>query len=149
MSAQWKGALTGRIKARLAPRFLANTVARSTAALLPEITVWSGELRFAAWQTSPCADSAHTFSTSSAAMATIAAIAPTPTGTASCIYLPRLRTVRTASANDGVPAATLAEYSPRLCPTTYDGVIPCDWSTRHAATDAVRIAGWVISVSLS
>ena len=29
----------------------------------------------------------------------MAAIAPTPTGTASCIYLPRLRTVRTASAN--------------------------------------------------
>ena len=28
----------------------------------------------------------------------MAAIAPTPTGTASCIYLPRLRTVRTASA---------------------------------------------------
>jgi len=31
-------------------------------------------------------------------MPSIAAIAPTPTGTADCIYLPRLRTVRTASA---------------------------------------------------
>ena len=45
--------------ARLAPRCLASSAARSTAALLPEITVWSGELRFAAWQTSPCAASSQ------------------------------------------------------------------------------------------
>ena len=45
-------------------------------------------------------------------------MAPTPTGTASCMYLPRLRTVRTASAKVIVPAATCAEYSPRLWPAT-------------------------------
>src|SRR5664280_2790876 len=50
--------------------------------------------------------------------ARMAAMAPTPTGTASCMYLPRLRTVRTASVNDRVPAPTCAEYSPRLCPAT-------------------------------
>ena len=31
---------------------------------------------------------------------------------------PRRRTIRSASANDIVPAATLAEYSPRLWPAT-------------------------------
>ena len=49
-------------------------------------------------------------------------MAPTPTGTASCMYLPRLRTVRTASAKFRVPAATWAEYSPRLWPATNAGL---------------------------
>jgi hypothetical protein len=44
----------------------------------------------------------------------MAAIAPSPTGTASCMYRPRRFTVRSASAKDSVPAATCAEYSPRL-----------------------------------
>jgi hypothetical protein len=48
----------------------------------------------------------------------IAAIAPCPAGTASCMYVPRLRTSFTASANFNDPAATSAEYSPRLCPAT-------------------------------
>ena len=38
------------------------------------------------------------------------------------MYLPRLRTVRTASAKLRVPAATCAEYSPRLCPATKAGL---------------------------
>ena len=59
----------------------------------------------------------------SSARARIAAIAPTPTGTASCIYLPRLRTVRTASAKLMLPAATCAEYSPSECPATKLGAI--------------------------
>src|SRR5208337_4358532 len=71
------------------------------------------------------------------------------TGTASCIYLPRLRTVRTASAKASVPAATCAEYSPRLCPATESGFRPFSCNTRHAATEAVRMAGCVISVSFS
>jgi len=66
----------------------------------------------AAWQTSRCAAPFAASPAASAAIALtwssgiprIAAIAPTPTGTASCIYLPRLRTVRTASANVNVPA---------------------------------------------
>src|SRR5215813_2956515 len=38
ISAQWKGADTGRIIARLAPLVFAISTARSTAALLPETT---------------------------------------------------------------------------------------------------------------
>ena len=51
--AQWKGALTGSSRARLAPRALAISSARSTAPRCPETTTWAGSLSFAAWQTSP------------------------------------------------------------------------------------------------
>ena len=44
----------------------------------------------------------------------MAAIVPTPRGTADCIYCPRLFTERTASSNDKAPAQTNAEYSPKL-----------------------------------
>ena len=40
------------------------------------------------------------------------------------MYRPRRRTVRRASAKDSVPAATCAEYSPRLCPAANDGLQP-------------------------
>jgi hypothetical protein len=43
MSAQWKGALTGRGTARRAPLALQRADAFSTAAAAPEITVWPGE----------------------------------------------------------------------------------------------------------
>ena len=62
----------------------------------------------------------------SASRPRIAAIAPSPTGTASCMYRPRRLTVRRASAKDNVPAATCAEYSPRLCPAATAGASPCD-----------------------
>ena len=52
-------------------------------------------------------------------------------------------------ANENVPAATLAEYSPRLCPATKAGVSPRDASSRHAAVLTARMAGWVFSVSVS
>ena len=51
-------------------------------------------------------------------------MAPTPIGTASCMYSPRRLTVRTASAKPIAPAATSAEYSPRLCPATQSGRAP-------------------------
>ncbi len=76
-------------------------------------------------------------------------MAPSPTGTASCMYCPRRRTVRRASAKDSVPAATCAEYSPRLWPAAKAARIPRDSTRRHAATLAARIAGWVFSVSSS
>ena len=47
MRAQWKGALTGSMTVRLAPACLQRSAARSTAAVAPEMTVWSGELRLA------------------------------------------------------------------------------------------------------
>ena len=40
ISAQWNGAVTGSSIARLAPLALAISIARSTAALSPEITTW-------------------------------------------------------------------------------------------------------------
>ena len=102
----------------MAPRSSASLVARSTAPVLPEITICSGELMLAGSQTSPCAASRQTSATLSGAIPRIAAMAPTPMGTASCMYLPRLRTVQRASANVIVPEATCAEYSPKLCPAT-------------------------------
>src|SRR6267378_4382972 len=78
-----------------------------------------------------------------------AAIAPTPAGTASCIYVPRLRTNCTASANFSAPAATSAEYSPRLCPATKSGLNPFSPNTRCTATEQAKIAGCVLAVSLS
>ena len=76
-----------------------------------------------------------------------AAIAPVPTGTASCMYWPRARTVRTASDKLKAPAATSAEYSPRLCPATNDGRrfrFPRGAKRRYRN---VRIAGCVFSVN--
>ncbi len=61
---------------------------------------------------------------------------------------PRRRASFTASENSSAPAATSAEYSPRLCPATKSGVMPCFSSARYAATETVRIAGCVFSVSL-
>ena len=48
ISAQWKGAETGSSSARLAPRALAISTARSTAALWPETTTCAGSLSLAA-----------------------------------------------------------------------------------------------------
>jgi len=55
--------------------------------------------------------------------------------------------MRTASTKLNVPAATWAEYSPRLWPATNDGRMPRRSSSRNAAMLAVRIAGCVFSVS--
>ena len=46
---------------------------------------------------------------------------------------PRLRTRRTASAKRRLPAATSAEYSPRLWPATKSGASPASRSTSKAA----------------
>ena len=48
----------------------------------------------------------------------IAAIAPSPTGTAACMALPRMRSSRAVSASENVPAAASAEYSPSEWPAT-------------------------------
>src|SRR6202040_2948712 len=73
-------------------------------------------------------------------------MAPCPAGTASCIYCPRLRMSCTASENFSAPAATSAEYSPKLCPATKSGVMPLSASTRYTATEHVKIAGCVLAV---
>src|SRR5450759_4186981 len=68
-----------------------------------------------------CAEAARTASSSSPR---IAAMAPCPCGTASCIAWARKRTSGSASRNDNTPAATSAVYSPRLCPATNAGSTP-------------------------
>src|SRR5712692_11878374 len=65
------------------------------------------------------------------------------------MYCPRLRTNCTASENFSGPAATKAEYSPKLCPATKSGVTPFSASTRCTATEQVKIAGCVLAVCFS
>ncbi len=129
------------------PRSLASATARSTAARWPATTICWGEFTFATPTMSPCAASAHTRSTSVRSSPMIAAIAPVPTGTACCISSPRLRTMRTASANRRARATASAEYSPRLWPAASVGSSPRSAHAAEAATDAVRTAGWVLAVS--
>src|SRR5246127_92566 len=62
------------------------------------------------------------------------------------MYVPRLRTNCTASENVSEPAATSAEYSPKLCPATKSGSNPCSAATRNTATEQLKIAGWVFAV---
>ncbi len=135
--------------ARLAPLAEACSTARLTAAALPEMTVCSGELRFAGPTTWPSLALRQISATWPGRSPRIAAMAPSPAGTASCMYLPRRRTRRTASANDSDPATTSAEYSPRLWPATKSGRMPFSSRIRSMATETVRIAGCVFSVSFS
>ena len=79
----------------------------------------------------------------------IAAIAPVPTGTASCMNSPRWRTTRTASRIRTAPDTTSAEYSPRLWPAVSAGVRPRSAHAAAAATLAVKTAGCVFAVSAS
>lgn len=79
----------------------------------------------------------------------MAAIAPSPAGTARCMSSPRRRTSRRASAKSRAPAATSAEYSPRLWPATATGApgtAPSSASARWMASEQVRSAGWVLVV---
>jgi len=77
-------------------------------------------------------------------------MAPTPTGTASCMKLPRARTVLSASAKSRAPEATSAEYSPSEWPARKEGAMAdSSLSTLSAATLAARMAGCVLAVSFS
>jgi len=69
----------------------------------------------------------------------IAAMVPTPTGTASCMNLPLFLTNATASLKVIVPAATWAEYSPRLSPATTSGFIP---SPKQAGAKPRWLSKW-------
>ena len=71
----------------------------------------------------------------------MAAIAPAPAGTASCMNSPRLRTSRTASGKRRAPPATRAEYSPRLWPANMSGMSPRSAQAAAMATLAVSTAG--------
>ncbi|MNY20563.1 hypothetical protein D3C86_1540490 [compost metagenome] len=118
ISAEWKGAETGSMMARLAPFSEAIAAAFSTAALPPEITSWPPPLSLAIWQTPRMPASSQIADTASCSSPMIAAIAPSPTGTAACMALPRIRRRRAVSATEKVPAAQSAEYSPSEWPAT-------------------------------
>ncbi|MNE41626.1 hypothetical protein D3C80_1357060 [compost metagenome] len=150
ISSQCDGTLTGSGSARLAPAALQASMARPTAALAPATTTWPGELKFTALTTSPWAASAQIPTTTASSRPRIAAMAPCPAGTASCMSSPRRLTSFTASPRLRLPAATRALYSPRLWPETNAGRAPPSAShRRHKAIEAVRMAGWVLSVWLS
>ena len=115
ISEQWKGALTGNSTARFAPASFARSIARATAAAEPEITTWPGALSLAALQISSSVLASAAISTTlSKSGPNRAAIAPTPTGTACCMALPRIRSNFAVSASVNAPDAAKAEYSPRL-----------------------------------
>jgi hypothetical protein len=165
ISAQWKGALTGSRRARFAPRSRASATARSTAPRWPETTTWAGSLSLAASQTPPApvspdpvspdpsppaAASAAIASTAARSRPRIAAIAPSPTGTAACIASPRSRSRRAASGTVRLPAAQRAEYSPSEWPATKSGAAsPSASSARKAASEVAIRAGWAFAVRVS
>jgi acyl transferase domain-containing protein len=76
-------------------------------------------------------------------------IAPGRATPAACINLPRGPTNARATSKDSAPAATNAEYSPRLCPATAIGSSPSVMSNSQAATLCTKTAGWVTSVCIS
>src|SRR5262250_486236 len=149
MRAEWKGALTGKSTLFFPPRAAAALTARSTAPRCPAITICPGELMLATFTTSPWAASAQACSAAASSSPSSAAMAPVPTGTASCMNSPRLRTSRTASTKPRAPAATRAEYSPRLWPAHRSGLIPRSDRAAATATLAVRMAGCVFAVRAS
>src|SRR5215472_5996668 len=152
--AQWKGALTGSRMPRLAPFSPAIVIARSTALRCPLTTTCPGPLSLAQEQTSPCAASAATSSATGRSSPSRAAMAPSPTGTASCIARPRRFNSRAASARLRAPEAASAEYSPSEWPATKAALSasrkpPSLSRTRTAARLTAINAGWAFSVRVS
>ena len=148
INALWNGALTGKITHFLAPAACSSSEALVTPAVVPAMTTCPGQLKLTACTS---AVSAVTFSQISIitflSRPITAAMPPSPTGTASCINAPRLCTSKTASSKRRTPAATRAEYSPRLCPPTISGCRPCSFKISLQITLIVRIAGCVFAVS--
>ena len=79
----------------------------------------------------------------------MAAIVPPTRWPSSAINSPRRRTNCSALSKSSAPAATSAEYSPKLWPATTSGCKPCASSTRNTATLCVSRAGWATSVAVS
>ncbi len=136
------------------PKSLTRSMARSIAALWPEMTTWPGSLSFATVQTSPCAAAAASASAFSMSAPSRAAMAPMPTGTAACIERPRSLSSLAVVAMSKAPTALSAVYSPRLWPATASALsrietLPSRSSTRSTASALAMIAGWAFSVSVS
>ena len=85
MRVLWNGALTGRITAFLAPAAFSSSTASSTPLVAPAITIWPGQLKFTAC-TGLWPDTLSQISTIlSRSTPIMAAMPPSPTGTASCM----------------------------------------------------------------
>ncbi len=111
------------------------------------MTSCPGALKFTGSTHSPSAALRHAAATVSSSAPRMAAMAPSPGGTASCMACARKRTSGTASRNASAPEATSAEYSPRLCPASSAGTLPpAACHARHTATAAVSITGCVLTV---
>ena len=151
MSGLWNGALTGSFIILRQPRALRISMAASTASAWPAMTIWPGPLKLAGTTTRPVWVWAvrQAASTSAALTPRMAAMAPTPTGTATCMARPRSRTVATAAPKVRAPAATRALYSPREWPATKSGLGRRAPKARTTMVLWVRMAGWVCSVSFS
>ena len=151
ISAQWKGAetLTGMARA---PSSLAFSMARATAAAVPEITTLPALLSLATAQTPTSAPTAAAASASATSVfgPISAAMAPSPTGTARCIASPRRRSSRAVSASVSAPAAASAEYSPSEWPATKPAFSTGTPNSRSSVRETARLmaisAGWVFSV---
>ncbi len=77
----------------------------------------------------------------------MAAIAPTPAGTACCIKRPLSSTSVIACSKLMASEQISAVYSPRLCPATHAGLIfDCSQKALQTAVPAASMAGWVLSV---
>ncbi len=80
-------------------------------------------------------------------------MAPTPTGTASCIAWPRIRNRRAVSASSSEPTAQSAEYSPNEWPATKSAMssiaMPSASNARSAAIEVAISAGWAFLVRVS
>src|SRR5690606_30677739 len=114
------------------------------------MTICPGAFKLAGSTTRPSREtSRHTRSRVSRSRPITADIAPFPAGTASSMKFPRWCTMRTASAKFSEPAATKAEYSPRLCPATRSGTIPPSEKAVYSAMLVVSMAGWVYAVKRS
>ena len=118
ISAEWNGAETGSMIARLAPFSLHSSAACSTAAWSPEITNWPAHCRWRAWQTEPSRGLVGDGVAPPESRPMIAAMAPAPTGTACCMALPRDAQEPRGIGHENVPAAASAEYSPSEWPAT-------------------------------
>ena len=76
----------------------------------------------------------------------IAAIEPSPSGTASCMSFALTETIFNASLNSITPPATKAAYSPNECPAKAPKEFEFRSSSLHKAILEANIKGCVISV---
>ena len=121
ISGEWAATETGSSMARFAPSSFAMPSAASTAGRSPLTTTWPGELRFATPKM-PCSPACATSSgRRSSSRPMIAAMRPSRPAPEACIFWPRIRTRRTASARSSAPAATRAEYCPIEWPAANAG----------------------------